>query len=107
MKRDKISVDLLGEGYTLTGDSGLIRRALDLFRGTLEQIKKETQGKELSTHRLGVMVAMLLAMGLVRFQERQRKRGDLVNAAQRRVKDLVRLFDERSKTGQRLTGNEE
>lgn len=93
MKRTDISVTVLGEAYNLSGDPALIRRASDLFREMLEQIRKENRGKDISTHRLGAMTAMGLAARLIVFQDRQEKKRCLVNSLQTQVRGLIEILE--------------
>ena len=93
MKRVNISITVLGEAYDFFGDPALIRRATGLFQETLEQIRKENRGKDISTHRLGAMTGMALAEQLVIFQDRQEKKTDLINSLQNQVKDLIEILE--------------
>jgi hypothetical protein len=89
MKRANISITLLGESYSFSGDPAIIRRAFGLFQEVLEQIQKESRGKDISTHRLGAMTGLALAERLVFFQDRQKKKAGLLSSAQRQTKDLI------------------
>ena len=93
MKRVDISITVLGESYNLSGDPLLIKRASDLFRETLERIRKENRGKDISTHRLGAMTAIGLAEKLIIFQDRQEKTRDLVNLLQIQVRGLIEVLE--------------
>ena len=84
---------LLGEAYSLSGDPALIRRALGLFQEMLEEIQKEDRGKDVSTHRLGVMTGLRLAEQSLLFQDRERKRSARLNTAQRQVRELIDILE--------------
>ena len=93
MKRVNISITVLGEAYDFFGDPALIRRATGLFQETLEQIRKENRGKDISTHRLGAMTGMALAEQLVIFQDRQEKKTDLIDSVQIQVRGLIEILE--------------
>jgi cell division protein ZapA (FtsZ GTPase activity inhibitor) len=93
MKRAEISITVLGEVYNLSGDPALITKASGLFQETLEQVRKENRGKDISTHRLGAIAGMALAEKLVIFQNRQEKKTNLIDSLQSQVKGLIEILE--------------
>ncbi|MFH0796801.1 MAG: cell division protein ZapA [Candidatus Omnitrophota bacterium] len=98
MKYTTISVSLLGEKYTLSGNVEMLRRALSIFQEVLEKVRREHQGREISTHRLAVMTGMALASELVHLQEREKKKAELLTLVQTRVKSLISKLNQHSVT---------
>ncbi len=92
MRRQALSAKLLGETYRLYGNPAFIRRAIALFDQFFKQAEEENRGKEVSTHRLGVITAMALAMELVRAQEKESKKAALLKKARDQIKELVSLL---------------
>ena len=92
MKHLTVEAEILGEKYRLSGRPGVTNRALEIFRETLEETRRETRGREVSTHRLGVLAGLLLAEKLALLEGREGKRAVLLGDVRREVAGLVEVL---------------
>ncbi|HNQ35730.1 MAG TPA: cell division protein ZapA [bacterium] len=92
MKKTTVKVRLLGETYLLSGRPEIIREAVRSFTRALETIRRENGEPEVSTHRLGVMAGLALAVEITALRLKKERRLAVLEKARRRLKNAARLL---------------
>ena len=91
MKTVSLQAEILGEKYRVSGEAGIVNQALALYREALEQVRGENRGREVSTHRLGVLAGIVLAENIVRARNRGEKNRLALEKARRELDSLIKV----------------